>query len=156
MNHDYLIMSLRRIKKISPFEYTCICQNVRHSLSENMWIKDISKLVPLRPYSFFSWRKQFYGISLMTFISQLKMSFVSRNEALLQELEICFQLVITTQIRSLFLRSETSFLESKLCFWIQTFVPGIETSFPQLKLRFSEQRFELSCNKQFETNKLRM
>ena len=26
INHDYLIMSLRRIKKLSPFEYTCICQ----------------------------------------------------------------------------------------------------------------------------------
>ena len=91
----------------------------------------------------------------MTFIFQLKMSFVSRNEASLQELEIRFQLVISTQIRSLFLRSKTSFLESKLCFRNQTFFPGIETSFPQLKLRFSEQRFELSRNKQFET-KLRM
>ena len=83
------------------------------------------------------------------------MSFISRNEASLQELEIRFQLVITTQIRSLFLRSKTSFLESKLCFCNQTVVPGIETSFPQLKLRFSEQRFELSRNKQLGT-KLRM
>ena len=91
----------------------------------------------------------------MTFIFQLKMSFVSRNEASLQELEIRFQLVISTQIRSLFLRSKTSFLESKLFFRNQTVVPGIETSFPQLKLRFSEQRFKLSLNKQFET-KLRM
>ena len=86
----------------------------------------------------------------MTFISQLKMSFVSRNEASFQELEIPFQLVITTQIRSLFLRSKTFFLESNLCFRNQTFVPGIEISFPQLKLQFSEQRFELSRNKQFE------
>ena len=86
----------------------------------------------------------------MTFISQLKMSFVSRNEASFQELEIPFQLVITTQIRSLFLRSKTSFLESNLCFRNQTFVPGIETSFPQFKLQFPEQRFESSRNKQFE------
>ena len=26
INHDYLIMSLRRIKKFSHFEYTCISQ----------------------------------------------------------------------------------------------------------------------------------
>ena len=70
------------------------------------------------------------------------MPFISRNEASLQELEIRFQLVIRTQIRSLFLRSKNSFLESKLCFRNQTVVPGIETSFPQLKLRFSKQRFE--------------
>ena len=65
----------------------------------------------------------------MTFISQLKMSFVSRNEASFQELEIPFQLVITIQIRSLFLRSKTSFLESNLCFRNQT-------SFQELKLLF--------------------
>ena len=106
-------------------------------------------------FGFLLKKTQFYGISLMTFISQLKISFVSRNEASLQELEIRFQLVITTQIWSLFLRSKTSFLKSKLRFRNQTFVPGIETSFSQLKLRFSEQRFELSRNKQLET-KLRM
>ena len=58
----------------------------------------------------------------MTFISQLKMSFVSRNEASFQELEIPFQLVITTQIRSLFLRSKT-------------FLSGIESLFPESNFR---------------------
>ena len=58
----------------------------------------------------------------MTFIFQLKMSFVSRNEASFQELEIPFRLVITTQIRSLFLRSKT-------------FLSGIESLFPESNFR---------------------
>ena len=143
-------------KEIFPF-WINVYLSKRETQSFRKYVKERHKQTCIFEtfFGFLLEKTQFDGISLMTFISQLKISFVSRNEASIQELEIRFQLVITTQIRSLFLRSKTSFLESKLCFRNQTVVPGIETSFPQLKLRLSEQRFELSRNKQLET-KLRM